>query len=83
MSELAKQLIAKEKQERTGKLDLGQCGLTDLELQIPELFELTWLEELNLSNRWWDGEKRKWIERTRGGIWTETYGLDNDATEFR
>lgn len=38
MSELALQLIEKEKLDRTGKLDLGNCGLT----YFPkELFELT------------------------------------------
>lgn len=46
MSELALQLIAKEKIERTGKLDLGNCGLTDFP---EELFELEWLEELNFA----------------------------------
>ncbi|MFM9951492.1 MAG: COR domain-containing protein [Saprospiraceae bacterium] len=67
MSELAKQLIEKEKQERTGKLDLGRCGLTDLN-DIPELFELEWLEELILSNQWWDEKKRKWVEsQNKGG----------------
>ncbi|MEO1054121.1 MAG: leucine-rich repeat domain-containing protein, partial [Bacteroidota bacterium] len=51
MSELALQLIAQEKKEKTGKLDLGNTGLTD----IPkELFELTWLEELNFSSSLWN-----------------------------
>ena len=67
MSELAKQLIKQEKQERTGKLDLGRCGLTDLN-DIPELFELEWLKELILSNRWVDYEKKEWIEsQNKGG----------------
>jgi len=30
MSDLAKQLIEKEKQKKTGKLDLGYCGLKDI-----------------------------------------------------
>jgi internalin A len=47
MSELALQLIEKEKRERTGKLDLGNCGLTDFP---EELFELEWLEELSLMD---------------------------------
>jgi len=51
MSELALQLIEKEKKEKTGKLDLGYCGLTE----IPEeVFELTWLEELVVSNEYYD-----------------------------
>ncbi|MCK6694839.1 MAG: leucine-rich repeat domain-containing protein, partial [Thermoanaerobaculia bacterium] len=69
MFELAKQLIEKEKQERTGRLDLGRCGLTDLEAQVPELFELTWLEELILSNRWLDRRKQKWVENQNSGAY--------------
>ena len=51
MSNLALKLIEKEKRERTGKLDLGYCGLTELP---EELFELNWLEELNLCNAYVD-----------------------------
>ena len=53
MPELALKLIRKAKQKRLTRLDLGNCGLTE----IPEeLFELTWLEELILSGIWfeWD-----------------------------
>ena len=51
MSELALQLIEKEKKEQTGILDLGNCGLRD----IPEeVYELTWLEELRLANDYFD-----------------------------
>ena len=51
MSELALQLIRKEKEEKTGKLDLGNCGLTDFP---EELFDLVWLEELNFCSMFWD-----------------------------
>ena len=48
MPELALKLIRKAKQKRLTRLDLGNCGLTE----IPEeLFELTWLEELILSGK--------------------------------
>ena len=64
MSELALQLIEKEKQEKTGKLDLGNCGLKD----IPEeLFELTWLEELFFCNKIWDNNKKTWINSSNSG----------------
>lgn len=56
MSKLAQELIEKEKEERTGYLDLGRCGLTE----VPDLSELEWLETLILSNRWWDWEKKEW-----------------------
>ncbi|MEO0875191.1 MAG: hypothetical protein AAFY48_11350 [Bacteroidota bacterium] len=44
MTELAQELIEKEKRERTGYLDLGRCGLTEM----PDLSELEWLETLIL-----------------------------------
>jgi len=59
MSELALQLIAEAKRTDAKVLDLGNCGLTELP---DELFELTQLEELNLCNRCWDHEHRKWVE---------------------
>ena len=52
MTREAQKLITKAKAENWKRLDLGRCGLTDLEKQVPELFELTDLEELVLSN-WW------------------------------
>jgi internalin A len=59
MSELALKLIAQAKQTRATRLDLGNCGLTELP---DELFELTWLEELILSEVWdeYSFEKREW-----------------------
>jgi signal recognition particle receptor subunit beta len=46
MSEQALKRIAEAKQKRLTRLDLGNYGLTEWP---PELFELDWLEELNLS----------------------------------
>lgn len=51
MSELALKLIREAKENRSTHLDLGNCGLTELP---DELFELTWLEELILSSKWWE-----------------------------
>ena len=56
MSELARELIAECQRTQSTYLDLGNCGLTDLN-EIPELFECTHLEELVLSDEWWDDEK--------------------------
>ena len=67
MSQQAKQLIAQAKAEGWKRLELGKCGLTDLDTQVPELFELTDLEELVLSNRWWDMDKQDWIDSANGG----------------
>jgi Leucine-rich repeat (LRR) protein len=63
MSALAQQLIQQAKQQRLTRLDLGNCGLTE----IPEeVFELTWLEELILSNEWieWDENINYLFEQT-------------------
>ncbi len=60
MSELALQLIAKNKRTRDTFLDLGKCGLT----KVPsEVGELVWLKSLSLSDRClkWDG--REWEEK--------------------
>jgi len=48
MSELALKLIREAKKTKAKKLDLGNCGLTELP---DELFELVWLEELYLSEK--------------------------------
>ena len=48
MSELALQRIHEAKQHRLTRLDLGNCGLTELP---DELFELTWLSALSLNYR--------------------------------
>jgi len=64
MSNAALRLIAQAKKEKAKVLDLGNCGLTELS---EELFELHWLEELYVSNRYWDLEKGKWIESNNSG----------------
>ncbi len=46
---IARERIAKEADERTGFLDLGRLGLTELP---PELFGLEHLHGLNLGKRW-------------------------------
>lgn len=60
MSELALQLIREAKEKRSTRLDLGNCGLTELP---KELFELIWLEELILANEWyeWHCDTQEWI----------------------
>lgn len=48
MSELALKLIKEAKEKRLTRLDLGNCGLTELP---DELFELTWLESLTFESQ--------------------------------
>ena len=64
MSQLALQLIQQEKEEKTGYLDLGRCGLTPDNPQLQKVWdalgELTHLETLILSNEWWDYEEQEY-----------------------
>jgi internalin A len=78
MTQQAKQLIAQAKAEGWKRLDLGNCGLTDLETQVPELFELTDLEELVLSN-----EHFKWNKAT-GKLYriSENKGQNNRLSQL-
>lgn len=57
----ALRLIAQAKAENWKRLDLGNCGLNDLIAQVPQLFELYELEELTLSNVWyeWNSQNNK------------------------
>ena len=79
MSELAIKLIEEEKQAKTGKLDLGKCSLKT----IPKkLFELAWLEELSLSNRIWDYNKKDWIQSINSG-WSNLINIEELPMGFK
>ncbi len=49
MSELALKLIEENKKTRSPFLDLGNCGLTEIPVEIDEL---VWLEELSFASSW-------------------------------
>lgn len=59
----AKNLIKQNRRTNEKKLDLGNCGLTNLEM-LPELFECVHLEELILSNEYAVDENGKWNKAT-------------------
>ncbi|MCB0551398.1 MAG: hypothetical protein KDD19_27775, partial [Phaeodactylibacter sp.] len=65
MSELALKLIHEARKKKLKSLNLGNCGLTELP---KELFELVWLEELVVSNEYWDEEKEEWIKPNGGEL---------------
>ncbi len=74
MSELALKLITENKAkhaygEDARVLDLGNCGLTEVPVEVGEL---VWLEDLILSNGWWEYniEKRRgeWKECQNSGM---------------
>jgi internalin A len=70
MSEHALQLIAENKKTHNKSLDLGRCGLRE----IPkEVLELTWLEELNFCNRWYE-----WMD----GVYQEFRSINKGAPNF-
>ncbi len=76
----ALQLIAQEQQARTGKLDLGCCGLTTL----PDaLFDCTWLEELYLGESYYDKEKKEWINSPNEGERNQLYELPPKMAQFQ
>ena len=60
--ELAKYLIDQSLSTGGKELDLGNCGLRDLD-DLPELFECYHLEVLVLSNEWAIHENGKWREK--------------------
>jgi len=62
----ARALIKKCRETQNSYLDLGNCGITDLN-DLPELFECTHLETLILSNGWRDVDKIRWIQSDNTG----------------
>ena len=63
----ARQLIQECRETQNPYLDLGNCGIRDLN-DLPELFECTHVETLILSSTWWSYEERKWIDSKNRGI---------------
>ncbi|WP_461051038.1 leucine-rich repeat domain-containing protein [Spirosoma arcticum] len=70
MSDLARQLIADNQRTQAPFLDLGNCDLTTLP---NELFTLTWLVELNLSDYYRNKTNSEWVE-------TQNIGSENRLT---
>jgi internalin A len=68
----AQQLIERERQTRSGYLDLGRCGLR----KMPDLSDLDWLETLILSNEWRDKEQQERVN-------SQNTGDPNDLTAPR
>jgi internalin A len=82
----ARALIKECQENQSPYLDLGNCGITDLN-NLPKLFECTHLETLILSNSWWSFEVRNKINSCNKGqanklesIPSEIANLDNLMT---
>ncbi len=63
----ARRLIKECLDTQNTYLDLGNCGIIDLN-DLPELFECLHLATLVLSDRWWDEYQRKWLTSKNYGI---------------
>lgn len=76
---LVNKIIEKEKSEKTGKLDLGKCGL----LKLPEkLGELVWIEELIISNKIWLNNRSRWKESKNLGKENKIESLSSCITKL-
>ncbi|MGB1206566.1 MAG: COR domain-containing protein [Chitinophagales bacterium] len=78
----AKRLIAECLETQNTYLDLGNCGITDL-TGLSELFECRHIETLILSHRWWDLEKRKWVDSENKGKKNELKALPAEIAVFQ
>lgn len=80
MSALALQLIREAKEKRLTKLDLGNCGLTELP---NELFELEWLEELNLGGWYYDFSAKEYLRSQNHGAYNSIKYISPDNLNFK
>lgn len=72
-------LIAENKRTKAKSLNLARCGLSELP---EELFELTHLEELIVSNRIWDDENDCWIMMREHGAFNRLTKLSPKIAEL-
>ena len=77
----ARDLIQKCLKEKNPYLELGRCGITDLD-ELPELFECTHLETLILSNEWWDSEEGTWIRSKNDGAYNKLSQLPEELDQL-
>jgi Leucine-rich repeat (LRR) protein len=70
MNDLALQLIAENKNTKAAFLDLGNCDLTEIPMEIGEL---VWLKSVSLASVWYEWDGQNWQERK-----TRNRGSKND-----
>ncbi len=78
----AKKLINDCLNNQTTYLDLGNCGITNLN-DLPELFECTQLETLLLSAEWEDLERKRFLKSRNKGKSNEIKYFSKDITRLR
>ena len=57
MSDHAQQLISENKKTRAPLLDLGNCGLEEIPLEVSKL---VWLESVSLAGEWYECDGENW-----------------------
>jgi small GTP-binding protein len=73
-------IIENNRAKKSPYLDLSRCGLE----AIPEeIFDFYWLEELTLSNEWWDLEKREWVMSGYSGLRNNISNIPADIVKLR
>ena len=65
MSDVALQLIEEAREKKLLKLDLGRCDLKEIPEQI---FELSWLKQLNLGAQYWNPVSNQFQKTDNGGL---------------
>jgi Leucine-rich repeat (LRR) protein/tetratricopeptide (TPR) repeat protein len=78
----AKKIIQEAKEKRLKKVDLGKLGITDLD-EILELFELEWLEELNISNSYWLVAEKRLEESKNKGVRNVLKSIPDDIKKLK
>jgi internalin A len=76
MSDLARALIAENKNTKATFLDLGNCGLREIPAEIGEL---VWLEFVSLGSEWWEWTGRDWQKRESQNRGSPNERLENLA----
>ncbi|MEM9545431.1 MAG: COR domain-containing protein [Bacteroidota bacterium] len=80
--EHARALIRECLETKDTFLDIGNCGITDLD-DLPELFECTHLETLIISNDWYDNNKKSWISSKNKGHRNHPEYLSNNIKKLK
>jgi len=76
----ARKLINNCEENQNSYLNLGKCGITNLE-KLPELFDCNHLETLILSNEWWDN--KGYHKSNNSGENNKISSIPNEISNFK
>ena len=80
MNLLALELISENKRTQSPILDLGKTGLTELP---GEIFDCTWLEELILSDVYYDEKEQRSFESDHRGESNKLYIISDEMGNLK